>query len=99
MTETVACKVHKAIDIIGSKWALPILYNLCTGKRGFNELERRIEGISPRILSLRLKELVEFGLVNKDIIPTTPPQTQYSLTQKGATLKSVVTSLAEWAEH
>ena len=97
MTETAACKVHKAIDIIGSKWVLQILYTMCTGKRGFNELERMIGGISPRILSLRLKELVEFGLVHKEIIPTTPPQTQYSLTEKGQTLKSVITSLAEWA--
>ena len=98
MTDSTACKVHHAIDILGSKWVLPILYNLCTGTRGFNELERRIEGISPRILSLRLKELVEFGLVKKNILPTSPPQTEYSLTEKGATLKSVVTSLGEWAE-
>ena len=98
MTETATCKVHRTIDILGSKWVMPIMYNLCTGKRGFNELERRIEGISPRILSQRLKDLVEFGLVNKNVIPSTPPQTEYTLTEKGVSLKSVITQLAEWGE-
>jgi len=90
------CGVERAVELIGSKWVLLILHNLCTTTRGFNELLRLVDGISPRILSLRLKDLVEHGLVSKEVLPTNPPQVHYSLTSKGESLKSIIESLAEW---
>lgn len=91
-------KVIGAVNLIGSKWVLLILRNLCTEEKGFNELLRAVEGISPRILSLRLKDLAEHGLVSKKVFLTNPPQVEYSLTQKGISLCSIVISLSDWAE-
>ena len=98
MSDTNAmCATHKAIDLISSKWVLVILYNLCSSPKGFNELQRLVAGISPRILSLRMKDLADYGLVSKKIMPTTPPQTEYRLTAKGESLKSVIQQFADWA--
>lgn len=98
MSEEQCRGVYKAVELIGSKWMLLILHNLCTKKKGFNDLQRSIAGISPRILSLRLKELVDNGLVQKTVFPTTPPTVEYSITPKGASLKSIIQSLGDWAD-
>lgn len=98
MTEKTVCNVHRAVELIGSKWTLLVLHNLCSSKKGFNELQRALDGISPRILSLRLKEMVEHGLITKTIFPTTPPQVEYALTPKGESLKSIITQLGDWAD-
>lgn len=98
MGEERLCGVHKAVGLIGSKWVLLILHNLCQEKRGFNELLRRIEGISPRLLSQRLKELAECGLITKAVFPTNPPRVEYSLTEKGASLKDIIEQLGRWAD-
>lgn len=92
------CGVIKTIDLIGSKWAIPVMWGLCTEPKGFNQLSREIEGISPRVLSARLKELVESGLVSKTVFPTNPPQVQYALTKKGQSLKPILTALEEWGQ-
>ena len=92
-----SCNVHKAVDLIGSKWTLLILHQLCTQKRGFNELLHGIQGINPRALSLRLKGMAEHGLVTKTILPNSPPQVEYALTEQGASLKSIIEQLGAWA--
>jgi DNA-binding HxlR family transcriptional regulator len=92
------CSVHKALDLIGSKWTLLIIHQLCSKKRGFNELLHSIEGINPRVLSLRLKDLAEEKLVTKTVHSTSPPQVEYTLTKEGAALKSIITDLGTWAD-
>lgn len=99
MPEKEMCGVQKAVELIGSKWVLLILHNLCSSKKGFNELLRAVEGISPRLLSARLKDLVEHGLIHKTVFPTTPPQVEYSLTTKGESLKAIIASLAKWGQQ
>ncbi len=98
MHETRSCNVHKALDLIGSKWTLLIIHQLCSKKRGFNELLHSIEGINPRVLSLRLKDLVSENLVIKTVYSASPPQVEYSLTPEGAALKSIINDLGEWAK-
>ena len=98
MGEHTLCGVHKAVDLIGSKWVLLILHHLCKEKRGFNELLRLIDGISPRLLSQRLKDLAEHGLISKTIFPTNPPHVEYALTEKGASLKGIIAQLGDWAD-
>ena len=92
-----SCDVHKAMDLLGSKWTLLILHQLCAQKRGFNELLHGIQGINPRALSLRLKEMAERGLVTKTVHSTSPPQVEYALTPQGASLKSIIEQLGAWA--
>jgi len=99
MSDLEKCEsLEKALSVIGGKWTLLILYNLCFQKRGFNELQRNIPGISPRILSLRLKDLLEHSLISKTVKPTNPPQVDYAITEKGASLKSILQQLGSWAE-
>ncbi len=92
------CSVHKAVDLIGSKWTLLILHQLCTNKRGFNELLHSIEGINPRVLSIRLKEMSDRGLVAKTVHSSSPPQVEYSITPQGDSLKSIIDQLGSWAD-
>jgi DNA-binding HxlR family transcriptional regulator len=97
MTSEPPCGVHKAVDLIGSKWTLLILHRLCSKAQGFNALLHGIDGINPRALSTRLKEMAEHGLVTKKVHPTSPPQVEYALTPQGAALKSIIEQLGEWA--
>lgn len=98
MNRTEYSTLEKMLNLLGSKWVLLILQNLREKPHGFNQLLRSIEGISPRILSLRLKSLAEAGLISKKILPTNPPQVEYSLTKKGISLQTVILSLSKWAE-
>ncbi len=92
------CGVNRALQLIGNKWALVVIHYLCTSPRGFNELTRMIEGISPKILSERLKELVDSGLVVKTIFSTNPPTVEYRLTERGTLLKPILADLNHWGE-
>ena len=62
------------------------------------QIEREIPGISPRILSERMKELASNGLVHKTVFPTTPPTVQYQLTDRALALKPILRSLDEWGQ-
>lgn len=92
------CGVLKTLEIIGAKWTIPVMWELCTEPKGFNQLLRDIKGISPRVLSARLKELVANGLVSKTVFPTNPPQVQYAMTEKGQSLKPIINSLEQWGQ-
>ena len=88
--------VTTTIGVIGNKWTIPILWALCSEPKGFNQLEREVQGVSPRILSERLKEMAANNLVEKTVFPTTPPTVQYALTAKGRSLKPIIAQLDEW---
>lgn len=91
------CSVHRAVDLIGSKWTLLILHQLCEAEHGFNELLHGIEGINPRALSLRLKDLAEHQLITKTVRATTPVRVTYALTPHGRKLKGIIEQLGVWA--
>ena len=88
--------VRDVIDIIGGKWRLPIIIALSFKIHRFKELERQIEGITPRMLSKELKELEINGLVNRQVFDTTPVTVQYGLTDYGKSLDKVIETMREW---
>lgn len=95
------CKVYirpvrDVIDLIGGKWKLPVIIALSFGNQRFKELERQIEGITPRMLSKELKDLEVNGLVNRDVFNTTPVTVEYSLTDYGKTLDQVIEVMRDW---
>jgi DNA-binding HxlR family transcriptional regulator len=92
------CGVTKTIRIIGSKWTILVLYNLLTGPRRFGELQKALDGISPRTLSLRLTELEGDGLISKKVFAEVPPHVEYSLTKKGETLNDIICKMRDWGE-
>ncbi len=92
------CPTRKVLDRIGDKWAVLILILLEHETLRFNELRRRIEAISQKMLSQTLKSLERDGLIRRQAFPTVPVTVEYSLTELGRTLAVTVDSLRIWAE-
>lgn len=92
------CGVTTTMRMIGSKWTVLILHALCAGTKRFKELEREVKGISPRTLSLRLKDLEQDGIVHKRVFAEIPLHVEYSLTVKGKGLKTIIALMEQWGK-
>jgi DNA-binding HxlR family transcriptional regulator len=92
------CPTRQVLDRIGDKWAVLILIMLDRETLRFNELRRRIESISQKMLSQTLKSLERDGLVRREVFATVPVTVEYSLTELGRTLAQTVQALTAWAE-
>ena len=84
------CPVCRTADIVCGKWTLLVIRDLADGRQRFGELERSLEGISPRTLSLRLRSLEEEGIVARQTYPEVPPRVEYVLTPKGLALLPLI---------
>ena len=84
------CPVCACAEIISGKWTLLVIRDLADGNCRFCELERSLEGISPRTLSLRLRALEECGVVERHTYPEVPPRVEYGLTEKGRALSPLI---------
>ena len=92
--------VRAVLDRIGDKWSLLVVGALHEGPLRFGALEKKVDGISQRMLTLTLKHLAEDGLVRRTAYAEVPPRVEYELTGLGKTLMPLVIALAEWAlEH
>ncbi|PWH04936.1 transcriptional regulator [Brachybacterium endophyticum] len=92
--------VRRAIDIVGGKWTMLILWELLQEPRRYADLQRRVDGISQKVLSGDLRKLVQEGLVAREVKPTVPPQVTYSITPQGKSLNYVFAALDRWGhEH
>ncbi len=89
--------VREILDLVGDKWTLYIIATLKDGPVRFNELRRRIDGISQRMLTINLRGLERDGLVKRTLFPTIPPRVDYELTEVGRTLLAPVMALVRWA--
>ena len=98
---TDCCKaVGSILARIGDKWSVLVVMSLGDGTYRFNELKRRIDGISQRMLTLTLRGLERDGLVERTFFPTIPPKVNYALTGLGRSLREPVSALGQWAiEH
>src|ERR1700721_3576828 len=84
------CPVCKTAEVVCGKWTLLVIRDLAEGNRRFCELERSLEGISPRTLSLRLRALEEEGIVARHTYPEVPPRVEYALPEKGSALAPLI---------
>jgi len=95
------CTVYKSVDLISKRWTLLILLELYRGntkKKRYSEVKKKIPGITPKILSVRLKELTKNGLLNKQIDANSIPiKSEYSLTKKGTEFIEIIKSIKTWA--
>src|SRR5256885_7332392 len=89
------CPVCRTADIVCGKWTLLLVRDLAEGRSRFCELERSLEGISPRTLSLRLRALEEEGIVERRTYPEVPPRVEYQLTEKGEALLPIIDAMRE----
>ena len=84
------CPVCKTAEIVCGKWTLLLIRDLSEGRSRFCELERSLQGISPRTLSLRLRALEEEGIIERETFPEVPPRVEYRLTEKGRALLPII---------
>lgn len=90
------CPLERTFSIISSKWTLFILRELASGTKRFGQLRNTLHGISPKTLTLRLRELEQSGILSKTIYPEIPPRVEYQLTLKGRSLREILVPLAIW---
>jgi len=91
------CGISRALEVIGGKWTLLIIRDLLEEPRRFGELEDSLEGISPRTLALRLKELEQDGVLRRDCSGG-DAHPIYRLTEKGRSLQNILDQMRSWGE-
>jgi DNA-binding HxlR family transcriptional regulator len=93
------CPVCRTAEIISGKWTLLVIRDLADSSRRFCELERSLEGISPRTLSLRLRALEEHGVIERHTYPEVPPRVEYALTEKGQALVPLIEDMRTYGRR
>lgn len=93
------CPVCRTADVVCGKWTLLVIRDLADGRSRFCELERSLEGISPRTLSLRLRALEEAGIVVRRTFPEVPPRVEYALTEKGQALVPLIEDMRRYGRR
>jgi DNA-binding HxlR family transcriptional regulator len=96
---TLCAKFHAAVELIGRRWSGAVIQLLLRGPARFAELRDAIPDITDRMLSARLRELEEEGIIVRTVIPETPVRVEYSLTPKGRGLEPALASIGKWAER
>ncbi|HEV2037058.1 MAG TPA: helix-turn-helix domain-containing protein [Candidatus Eremiobacteraceae bacterium] len=92
-------RYHRAVELIGRRWSGAIIRSLLGGKRRFSEIGELVPGVSDRLLTERLRELEDVGIVRREVDGGPPLRVDYALTASGAELDSTVRALADWAER
>lgn len=93
-TPGVPCPIARTLDVIGTKWTFLIIRDLLIeGTMRFSDLLKSMDGISPKTLSLRLKELEDHGMLERTVYPEVPPRVEYTLTEKGRRLEGIFIEL------
>ncbi len=91
-------EVRQTADLLERRWQLSIIYAALSGAMRFNEFAEAVDGISPRMLSERLRDLEEAGLVARTVLPTSPPAVEYRLTARGRRLGPLIEAMRAYAE-
>jgi DNA-binding HxlR family transcriptional regulator len=94
-----ACPLNEVLDRISGKWSVGILVAAAKGPIRFTELERTIQGISRRMLTLTLRNLERDGLLTRTVYPTVPPKVEYAATEMARELYESLVGLTSWAER
>ena len=92
-----ACPIQRSMAMIADKWKVIVIFNLGQGTMRFGELQRALEGITPKVLTRQLRDLEADGLVSRRVHPEIPPRVEYSLTPFGRELLPILDQLHTWA--
>ena len=93
----VCAKFHKAVELIGRRWSGALIQVLLQGRQRYAELRAAVPDITDRMLSERLRELEEEGILARKVIPETPVRVEYELTAKGRALEAPLSAIGQWA--
>jgi DNA-binding HxlR family transcriptional regulator len=92
-------RFQSSLELIGKRWSSGILLAVAQGASRFSEIIASVPGLSDRLLSQRAKELENAGLLTRQVIPTTPVQVRYALTERGADLMRSLQPLVGWGSR
>ncbi len=87
------CPMAACMAVLGGAWTTSIIWKLSGEPRRFGELQKDIPGISPKMLAARLRELGRKGVLAREVVPSSPPSVEYSLTELGRELIPVIDSI------
>jgi DNA-binding HxlR family transcriptional regulator len=93
------CGLDAAIEVIGGKWKVLIIWALRDELRRFGELKRLVPGVSEKVLIQQLRELEADGIVHREIYHEVPPRVEYSLTKRGMALDEALKPLGAWGRE
>ena len=89
----VGCPMATCMGVLGGAWTPSLIWKLSGDPRRFGELQRDIPGISPKMLTKRLRDLEEKGVVVRQVVPSSPPSVEYSLSELGRELVPVINAI------
>ena len=92
-----SCPLALAMDIIGGKWKMIILWVLRDGVLRFSEIKKILPGITQKMLTQQLRELEESGIVSRVVYPVVPPKVEYSVTVEGQKILPILNQLCDWS--
>lgn len=93
------CPVKKTATLIEGKWTTLVIRELLPGKKRFSEIQRALHGISPKVLTARLRLLEQQQFLTRTAFPTIPPTTEYELTALGLQLEPVLAAMAQFGNN
>ena len=88
--------VELALDVVGGKWKMPILWRLYERKWRYGELKRSLGTVTHKILTQQLRELERDGLIARQVYAVIPPKVEYSITKKGRSVMPIIRRLRDW---
>ena len=93
------CPVEALVDVVGGKWKMPILTLLFEGTKRYGELRQHLPRVTERMLTIQLRELEQFGIVQRKVYAEVPAKVEYSLTDLGLSLEPVLQVMLTWSEN
>lgn len=94
--ELPSCPVETTLMLISDRWKVLIIRDLLNGTKRFGELKKSVGTISQKVLTSNLRSMEEDGLLTRKVFPEVPPRVEYTLTETGYSLKSVLDSMVDW---
>ena len=91
--------VDYALDILGGKWKIPILWYLSERTLRFTELRRSLGKVTDKMLTQQLRDLEEDGFVTRTVYPVVPPKVEYTITPKGEAVLPIIRQICDWAKR
>lgn len=92
------CPIDTTLKMLGCRWKVLIIRELLTGTKRFSELKKSVTGITQKVLTSKLREMEELGLLERKIYPQIPPKVEYTLTDIGYSLRPVLDTLKDWGK-
>ncbi|SMC26367.1 transcriptional regulator, HxlR family [Clostridium acidisoli DSM 12555] len=92
------CPMNLTINILSGKWKLAILWHLSRGTIRFNELQRTLNNITQKTLTMQLRELERDEIICRKVYPESPPRVEYGLTKIGESMQPILSAMCEWGK-